>query len=193
MITGLTAQTKKNIQLDAGALYKNYVPASDTPSTATAKLIGATEGGASLSIVPEVRQIAVDGAKGPTKGFEVIDSWTATLSATMKEVKAETVQLALGSATATTTTSPANYTKVAPNADYADADYLTNITWIGKIIGSANPVMIVLKNALCTNGFSMQAADKAEGTFDVVLTAHYDVSNLDEVPVEFYLPTISTQ
>lgn len=193
MITGLTAQTKKNIQLDAGALYKNYVPASDTPSTATAKLIGATEGGASLSIVPEVRQIAVDGAKGPTKGFEVIDSWTATLSATMKEVKAETVQLALGAATATTTTSPADYTKVAPNADYADADYLTNITWIGKIIGSANPVMIVLKNALCTNGFSMQAADKAEGTFDVVLTAHYDVSNLDEVPVEFYLPTISTQ
>lgn len=193
MITGLTAQTKKNIQLDAGALYKNYVPASDTPSTATAKLIGATEGGASLSIVPEVRQIAVDGAKGPTKGFEVIDSWTATLSATMKEVKAETVQLALGAATATTTTSPADYTKVAPNADYADADYLTNITWIGKIIGSANPVMIVLKNALCTNGFSMQAADKAEGTFDVVLTAHYDVANLDEVPVEFYLPTISTQ
>lgn len=193
MITGLTAQTKKNIQLDAGALYKNYVPASDTPSTATAKLIGATEGGASLSIVPEVRQIAVDGAKGPTKGFEVIDSWTATLSATMKEVKAETVQLALGSATATTTTAPADYTKVAPNADYADADYLTNITWIGKIIGSANPVMIVLKNALCTNGFSMQAADKAEGTFDVVLTAHYDVANLDEVPVEFYLPTVSTQ
>jgi len=191
-ITGLTSQTKKNIQLDAGALYKNYNPASDTPATASAKLIGATEGGASLSIVPEVRQIAVDGAKGPTKGFEVIDSWTATLSATMKEVKADTVALALGAATTTSSTSPASYSKVVPDGNYEDSDYLTNVTWIGKIIGSANPCMIVLKNALCTNGFTMQAADKAEGTFEVVLTAHYDVSSLDEVPVEFYLPTVST-
>lgn len=192
MITGLTSLTKKNIQLDAGALYKNFVPATDTPATASAKLIGATEGGATLAIVPEVRQIAVDGAKGPTKGFEVIDSWTATLSATMKEVKAETVKLALGAATVTTSTSPADYDKIVPDADFDDADYLTNITWIGKIIGSANPVMIVLKNALCLNGFNMSAADKAEGTFDIVLTAHYNVASLDEVPVEFYLPTIST-
>ena len=192
MITGLTSLTKKNIQLDAGALYKNFVPATDTPATASAKLIGATEGGATLAIVPEVRQIAVDGAKGPTKGFEVIDSWTATLSATMKEVKADTVKLALGAATVTTSTSPANYDKIVPDADFDDADYLTNITWIGKIIGSANPVMIVLKNALCLNGFNMSAADKAEGAFDIVLTAHYDVASLDEVPVEFYLPTIST-
>ena len=168
MITGLTSLTKKNIQLDAGALYKNFVPATDTPATASAKLIGATEGGATLAIVPEVRQIAVDGAK------------------------AETVKLALGAATVTTSTSPANYDKIVPDADFDDADYLTNITWIGKIIGSANPVMIVLKNALCLNGFNMSAADKAEGTFDIVLTAHYDVASLDEVPVEFYLPTIST-
>lgn len=192
MITGLTSLTKKNIQLDAGALYKNFVPATDTPATASAKLIGATEGGATLAIVPEVRQIAVDGAKGPTKGFEVIDSWTATLSATIKEVKADTVKLALGAATVTTSTSPADYDKIVPDADFDDTDYLTNITWIGKIIGSSNPCMIVLKNALCLNGFNMSAADKAEGTFDIVLTAHYDVASLDEVPVEFYLPTISS-
>ena len=192
MITGLTSLTKRNIQLDAGALYKNYNPASDTPATASAKLIGATEGGATLAIVPEVRQIAVDGAKGPTKGFEVIDSWTATLSATMKEVKPETVQLALGAATATTSTSPNGYSKIVPDADFEDSDYLTNVTWIGKIIGSSNPCMIVLKNALCLNGFNMTAADKAEGTFDVVLTAHYDVADLSAVPIEFYLPTIAT-
>ncbi len=31
IFTGLTSTTRKNIQLDAGALYKNFVPGTDTP------------------------------------------------------------------------------------------------------------------------------------------------------------------
>jgi len=193
-ITGLTSTTKKNLQLDAGALYKNFIVGSDTPETATAKLLGATVGGATLAIVPEVRQISVDGAKGPTKGFEVIDSWTATLTANLKEVTKESIALALGAATVDTSSStlPTGYAEVTPKADFENSDYLTNVTWIGKISGSTNPIMIVLKNALCMNGFNFTVADKAEGQVPLVLTAHYDVSNLDSVPVEFYTPTIST-
>ena len=71
IFTGLTANTRKHLQLDAGALYKNYDPATDTPATAAAKLIGATVGGSTFAAVPEVRQISVDGVKGPTKGFDV--------------------------------------------------------------------------------------------------------------------------
>lgn len=191
MFTGLTANTKKYLQLDAGAIYKNFVVGTDTPSTASAKLIGATEGGATIAIVPEVRQIAVDGAKGPTKGFEVIDSWTATLSANIKEVSAAAIQLALGASTSSTPTSPTGFTKVVPDSEIADSDYLTNITWIGKISGSDDPIMIVLKNALCMNGFNFTVQDKGEGNVPCVFTAHYDVADLDAVPVEFYIPTIS--
>ena len=49
-ITGLTSTSKKNFQLDAGALYKNWAIGTDTPANASAKLIGATQGGA-----PEAR------------------------------------------------------------------------------------------------------------------------------------------
>ena len=192
MITGLRPITRKNLQLDAGAIYKNYNPASDTPETAAAKLIGATVGGATFSAVPESRQISVDGVKGPTKGFEAFDSWTITLAATIKEVTVDSIKLALGAATsAALTASPANYTKIEIK-ELADADYINNITWIGRISGSNDPIMIVLKNALNLNGFSLQAQDKNEGSVPIVFTAHYDSSDLSAFPVEIYMPNVST-
>lgn len=184
--TGLTANTKNNLQLDAGALYKNYDPSTDTPSTASSKLIGATVGGSTIAIVPEVRQISVDGVKGPTKGFEVFDSWTVTLTANLKEVTKGSVELALG--TTTENSSLTGYKKIVINPDVEDTDYIGNITWIGKISGETKPMMIVLHNVLCTNGFNFTVADKSEGQIPVTLTAHYDVSDLDTIPVDIYMP-----
>ena len=43
------------------------------------------------------------------------------------------------------------------------ANYIDNITWIGRISGSDSPIMIVIRNAVNLNGFSMQAQDKNEG------------------------------
>jgi len=190
--TGLTANTKKNIQLDAGMLYKNFTIGSDEPgsSAAASKIIGATEGGATFSAVPEVRQISVDGVKGPTKGFEVIDSWTATLTANIKEVTKDTIALALGAVTISST-DISGYNQVTPNADFADSDYLNNIVWVGKITGSASPIMIELSNVLNPNGFSLKVADKSEGNVPVVLTAHYSADALDTVPFKIYTPVVS--
>jgi hypothetical protein len=191
VFTGLTSNTKKNIQLDAGSLFKNYVSATDTPSTASSKLIGATVGGSTLSVVPEVRQIAVDGVKGPTKGYEIFECYTGTLTTNVKEITPGAVALALAAATTSTPTAPSSYSKIVPDAELADTDYLTNVTWIGKILGSSDPIIVVFKNALNLNGFSMQVQDKNEGQIPLTLTAHYDPSALDEVPVEIYIPTIS--
>ena len=190
IFTGLTSNTRKNLQLDAGALFKNYDPATDTPETATAKLIGATVGGSTFSAVPEVRQISVDGVKGPTKGYEVIDGWIVTLTSTIKEVTVASIKLALAAATSTATSTPADYTKIELK-ELEDSDYVDNITWIGRMSGSEDPIMIVIKNALCLNGFSLQAQDKNEGSVPVVFTAHYDVSDLKEIPVEIYVPDVA--
>jgi len=192
MITGLTSTSKKNFQLDAGALFKDYNVESDTPATASAKLIGATEGGTVSGITGEFRQVTVDGAKGPVKGLEVLDSWTCTMTTKVKEVTTNTIKVALGCATSTTTTSPANYTKITLNSDVADSDYIGNVTWIGKIVGASDPMMIVMKNVLSLNGLSFTVQDKGEGSIPLTLTAHYDVADLDQAPVEIYMPTVST-
>lgn len=188
MITGLKTTSKNNFQLDAGALFKNYDISTDTPTSAASKIIGATVGGATLSLTPEVRQIAVDGAKGPTVGLEIYEAWTAILTASVKEVTADSLTIALGSVTSSTT-AVTGYTQIIPNQDIADSDYIDNITWIGKIIGKTKPIAIVMKNVLSLNGLSFQVQDKNEGVIPLVLTAHYEISDLDTAPVAIYVPT----
>lgn len=197
MFSGVTANTPKHLQLDAGAFLKNYDVASDTWATAKGtKLIGATAGGGSFAAVPTIRRVEVDGVKGATKGFEALDEWVVTMTANVKEITAEALQLALATGTSTATKSPStaeanNYNKITAANELADANYIDNITWIGRLSGSELPVIIVMKNALCTNGLTLTTADKAEGVIALTLTGHYDPSNLDAVPFEIYYPIIS--
>lgn len=198
MFSGVTSNTTKHLQLDAGAFLKNYDPTTDTWDTAKAtKLIGATAGGGSFSAVPTIRRIEVDGIKGATKGFEALDEWVVTMTANVKEITVDALELALATGTHTATKSPSsvtsnNYNKITASNALADSNYLTNITWVGTLSGSSLPVIIVLKNALCTNGLTLTTADKTEGVVALTLTGHYDPSNLDVVPFEIYYPILST-
>lgn len=197
MFSGVTANTPKHLQLDAGAFLKNYDVATDTWASAKGtKLIGATAGGGSFSAVPTIRRVEVDGVKGATKGFEALDEWVVTMTANVKEITAEALQLALATGTSVATKSPSsadsnNYNKITAANELADANYIDNITWIGRLSGSELPVIIVMKNALCTNGLTLTTADKAEGVVALTLTGHYDPANLDAVPFEIYYPIIS--
>lgn len=196
--TGVTANTSKHLQLDAGAFFKNFDPATDTyASAASTKLIGATAGGGSFAAVPTIRRIEVDGLKGATKGYEALDEWQVTLTANVKEITVDSLKLALATASHTSVKSPSsvtsnNYEKIEAANDIADANYLTNITWVGRLSGSSLPVIIVVKNALCTNGLTLTTADKSEGVISLTITGHYAVSDLDTPPFEIYYPIIAT-
>lgn len=187
-ITGLTSTTAQNLLLDAGAFFKNFDISTDTYATAVAagKLIGATAGGGSFSAVPNVRQIEVDGAKSNTKGLEVLDHWVVTMTANVKEVTLAALKLALAAADSATYDS--DYELITPRNTIADADYNTNITWVGTISGDAHPIIIVVKNALSLNGLSMTFEDKNEGIIPITLTGHYDPASMDTVPFEIYCP-----
>lgn len=198
MISGVTSNTSKHLQLDAGAFLKNYDPNTDTWATAKdTKLIGATAGGGTFAAVPTIRRIEVDGVKGATKGFEALDEWVVTMTANVKELTADALKLALATGSYVGAKSPSaeganNYNKITAANSIADSDYLTNVTWVGTLSGSNLPVIIVLKNALCTNGLSLTTADKAEGVVTLTLTGHYDPSSLDDPPFEIYYPILST-
>ena len=196
MFSGVTTTTSKKLQLDAGAFLKNYDVASDTWETAKAtKLIGATAGGGSFSAVPTIRRIEVDGVKGATKGFEALDEWVVTMTANVKEITADAIKMALATGSSTSVKSPSsattsNYNKIIASNDIADTDYIGNITWVGRLSGSQLPVIIVLKNALCTNGFTLTTQDKSEGVVAITLTGHYDPTDLSVVPFEIYYPIL---
>jgi len=186
MVRGLSTTTPDNLLLGAGAFYKNWVVDTDTPATAASKLLGATDGGGSFSATPAVRQVSVDGAPGPVKGLEVIDGWTATLTANVKEVTAANLQLALARFDSATVT---DGTKITTGHDLEDTDYATNIAWVGSVSGKTKPVVIILKNALSLNGISINFTDKNEAVVPLTITAHYDLADLETPPFEIIYPT----
>lgn len=188
-ITGITPRTPENLLLNAGAFFKSYDITKDTPETAKAKLIGATQGGGSFSAVPNVRKIEMDGCSGNVKGLETIDDWVVTMVANVKEVTVNNLKMALGAADSEPTTTPANYTKITGKTDFDDTDYIDNLTWIGTLKGSKEPVMIVIKNALSLNGLNLTVADKGEAVIPITLTGHYDPENMDDIPFEIHYPT----
>lgn len=190
--TGFNANTAKKLLLDAGAFVKDFEPATDTWDTIKdTKVIGATQGGGSFSAVPTIRRIEIDGVKGAAKGLEALDEWVVTITANVKEVSADTLTLALAGAKSEDAETPEGYKKITAKNEIALTDYLTNIAWIGKLSGSDKPVIIVVKNALCTNGLSLTMADKAEGVIALTFTGHYDPAELDSPPFEIYYPEVA--
>lgn len=185
--SGYTAETGKNLLLDAGAFFKNFDPATDTFETAVAddKLIGATEGGGSFSAMPTIRRIEVDGVKGAAKGLEVLDEWVVTLTANVKEVSRGSIALALAGSVETEGT---DYYEIKGKNEIELTDYIDNITWVGKLSGTNDPVIIQVYNALSTGGLTLATADKAEAVIALTFIGHYDDANLDNPPFKLYYP-----
>lgn len=192
--SGFTTKTAERLLLDAGAFFKNFVyeaggSENDTFDNAVAegKLLGATKGGGEFSAVPAIRQIEVDGVKGRAKGLETIDSWDVYLKATVLEASAETIKAALCSATIDSTTDT-TYDIITGNADVSLDDYIENITWVGKLSGSDEPVIIQVYNALNTDGLKLTVQDKSEATIPMTFYGHYTQEDLNTPPFKVFYP-----
>lgn len=191
VFTGLTSNTPKKLLLDAGAFFKNYDLTKGYDGNA-ANLIGATQGGGSFSAVPTVRKIEVDGAKENVAQLQSIDGWVVTMTANVKEVTADNMVLALGAAKSEEAAGEgvAGNTRITAKADFEASDYLENITWVGRLSGSQDPVIIVVKNAVSVNGLSLTMADKAEANIPLTVTGHYSLDDLETPPFEIYYPKV---
>lgn len=186
-LNGITEKTTEHIQLDAGAFFKNYDPATDTYETAkkAGKCLGATQGGGTFTAKCTLRSIEVDGTVGRVKGLTDIESWEVSISATFIETTVDTLRMALTAATATKGTGtssggnsiPEGYTKIVGNSGIADGDYVDNITWVGNISGSEDPIMIQVFNGLNEDGLSYSMQPKSEGKVGVTIYGYNDVAD----------------
>ncbi len=189
ILSAFTKNTAKNMQLDAGLLVRGLDNILDFNGTiADDKKLGATSGGATFSATPEMRNTleGIDGAKGVYKDAIVIDNWEITLTATIKEMTAKNLQLAM--ATADIDSGDEKFDVLSPRMDIKTTDYIDNICWLGTMNGSTEPMIIELKNVMNTNGISFTAEDKGSGSVELELKAHFDLSKPNEVPFKIYFP-----
>lgn len=183
--TGYTTKTKENIQFDSGAYYINYNVGTDTPATATTKLLGATENGGNFTAKAEIINFAVDGVHGDVKGMELISRWDVNMTTSTFEVTPQNLRHALGSADITT---DAKNSIITGRIEVKDADYLDNITFIGRMSGSQDPIIIQVLNAKCNDGLVLESKPNGRALISLNFKGHFDDATIDKPPFKIYYP-----
>lgn len=181
MFTVIPQDTFESMQLDAGVLLTTFNPASPA-APADADIVCATTGGINVVCQPEYSDLGedVDNVPNNMKELKHLDSWTCSLEFTSLDTSAEGIRLALGAADITAVTG-----KIVPRKDLEQTDF-GDIWWVGdKADGGL--VAVKLKNALSTEGFSLQTTKNGKGQTSCTLTGHVSIDAQNEMPMEFYV------
>ena len=183
---GITASTPKNILFGAGTIHKNLK--YSTTWNFTESIVGATNGGSKLTIVPELYDVPVDGANVAVMGLKVKTGETATMDVNFTEMSVDLIKAGtLGKAG---TSEDKTLELVIPKADIAVGDYWENVAFVGKTL-EGKPIIAILENALVTSGFSTEGKNKEAATGAYTFTCHADgaADSFDVLPWKIYYPT----
>lgn len=185
---GITADTPKRILFGAGTIHKGLKYSSAWNFVES--LVGATNGGSKLSIVPELYDVPLDGANVAVKGLKVKTGETGTMEVNFAELTEDIIKAAtLGkTGTATDTT----YNLIESKADIVDGDYWENVAFVGKTLEGKN-IIAILENALVTSGMETEGKNKesAVGTYTFTCHAAADADSFDTLPWKIYYPKAS--
>lgn len=182
---GVTTETVKRLFVDAGAVYLNYGETEE-------RLLGATNDGNTFSIEQDIREIEVDGARGPVKGLRRIIEVRAQIVANLLELTAENLKTALAGSTMEDYPDGEEKThdKISRKLTVSDTDYIGNVALVGEISGSQEPVICIVKNAIADGNFNIDTVDKEEAGLEITFTGHFDPADMDEEPWEIRFPVI---
>ena len=183
---GITADTPKRILFGAGTIHKGLKYTTNTWNFKES-LVGATNGGSKLSIVPELYDVPLDGANVAVKGLKVKNGETATLEVNFAEITEDIIKAATIGKTGTATDT--TYNLIESKADIAVGDYWENVAFVGKTLEGKN-IIAILENALITSGMETEGKNKesAVGTYTFACHAAADADSFDTLPWNIYYP-----
>lgn len=186
--SGVTKKTPDNIPFGAGTIHKGLK--FDTQSKKwnfAESLAGATSGGSKFEIIPEVAQVEVDGALVAVKELDVKQGETANMEVNFAELTPDIIKAAVIGKSVNSDIE--GYNMITSKAQIEEGDYWENIAFVGKTL-TGKPIIVILENALCTSGLSLEGKNKTAGvgkyTFRCSQTIDGDLTTL---PYKIYYPT----
>lgn len=182
---GVTVETVKRFVIDAGAVYLDY-------GETTERLLGATRGGNSFIVTQEVRIPEIDGAKGPVKGSRRVIAVDAKINANLIEITADNILTVLPGAEKSDYPSSIGKThdSIIRDTEIASTNYYTNVAIVGKVSGSDENFIGIIKNGLSDGNLEMALEERGEAVVAVQFTGHYTGADLDTEPWEIRFPVI---
>ena len=183
---GITADTPKRILFGAGTIHKGLKYNSNAWNF-DSTIVGATNGGSKLSIVPELYDVPLDGANVAVKGLKVKTGETATMEVNFAELTEDIIKAATIGKTGTATDTTYNLIESKP--DIAVGDYWENVAFVGRTLEGKN-IIAIMENALITSGLETEGKNKesAVGTYTFTCHAAADADSFDTLPWKIYYP-----
>lgn len=184
---GITENTAKNILFGAGTIHKGLKYQTDAWNFDTT-IVGATNGGSKLSIVPELYDVPIDGANVAVKGLKVKTGETASMEVNFAELTEDIIKAAtIGKSEADSAVTTHNL--IQSKADITDGDYWENVAFVGRTLDGKN-IIAILENALVTSGFEQEGKNKegAVGTYTFTCHADGEADSFDVLPWKIYYP-----
>ena len=186
---GVTKGTPSNIPFGAGAWFKNLTYSEGTGWGGT--VLGATSGGSSIKITPEVIDVEVDGALALVKGLALMAGGTGEAEVNFAEINADILaRTTLGEVL------PEGSDHYIEGFDciqvknaITEGDYVENLGFVGYTADKSKQIIVIFDWALCKSGFQLDPKNKENGVVKATFTAYGDIeSDLDKLPVRIYYP-----
>lgn len=183
--TQVPADAFTALQMNAGIMVESFTPATGEYEN----IMGASTGGFNFNSNPSYEDFGEDMDNVPANTWQLkrISSFDPAVSGTFLTVTAARAKQLVGPADITS----GDTTHVVPRNQLQESDF-SDVWVIGdysdKNTGaSAGYLAIHLKHVLNTAGFQWQTTKDGKGQFAFDMHAHYDLTNIDDVPFEIYV------
>lgn len=185
---GVTTSTPSNIPLGAGTWFKGLAYGEGGWN---GTVLGATSGGCSIKITPEVKDIEVDGAMALAKGLAVMTGGTGEAEVNFAELNKDILKMTtLGEVL---TSEDEGYVEgfdcIQTKNAIVEGDYVENLGFVGYTADGSKQIIVILDYALCKSGFQIDPKNKENSVVKATFTAYGGIdTDLDKVPIRIYYP-----
>ena len=189
---GITKNTPSNIPLGAGTWFKGLEFAE---GGWTGTVLGATSGGSSIKITPEVLDIEVDGAMALAKGLAVMQGGTGEAEVNFAEINKDILAMTtLGEVISDGSGDGVEgFDCIQTKNAITEGDYVENLGFVGYTADQSKQIIIIMDYALCKSGLQYDSKNKENTVIKATFTAYGDMdTDLDRVPIRIYYPKEAT-
>lgn len=152
-------------------------------------VLGATNGGNKLSIIPEITPIEVDGATVEIKGLNQKTGETGTLEVNLAQHTVESLKRAIVGQEVSDGLIK-GFTQIETKSLIELSDYLDNIAFVGTMTDGTN-IIVIMENAICSSGLELDNKNKETSVVATTFksTADFKSGVYDKLPIYIFYPT----
>jgi hypothetical protein len=179
----VTTETPSNVMLGAGIVVSNlqYQESGWTYDN----VFGATSGGSTFKIEPELIDIEVDGVTVGVAQLKQKVGEKATLETNLAEVTSDNLaMLSIGAAGA----GNKDFDEIVSSPSIPAGAFVENLGFIGYTV-TGDPIVILMDKALCTSGLELGGENKKQATAKATFECLQDIAATDLTILPWHIYT----